>query len=133
MTSVCTTEKEFANALKNNEDTIIIEGDLSKKVFRIKATGKVAWGVCAASLATAIALYIATIPTTVAAPPAAPISFAVATTMAAPAAATLGTAVVTALTIGISAGGIGVLTKLRDKYEIMDNDKANKRLTLKRK
>ena len=44
-----TTEEELTNAIKNNEDTIEIEGDLSKKAIRIKATGKVAWVVAIAS------------------------------------------------------------------------------------
>jgi len=131
MTSVCTTEKEFANAVKNNEDTIIVEGDLVKGIVRIKAIGKVAWGVCAASLAVAITICITTIPTLIAAPPAVTLQFVASIPAAAVAAATLGTAVVPAVLIGVSAGGIGVLTNLRDKYKIVD--KTDKRLTLKRK
>lgn len=41
-----TTEKELAEALKKNPDTIEIEGDLARKVIKIKATGAVAWGAC---------------------------------------------------------------------------------------
>ena len=55
MSRVCRTAKEFAEAVKNNEEYITIEGDLKNGVLRIKATGKVAWGVCVASLAVAIA------------------------------------------------------------------------------
>lgn len=35
-------EKELGKALHDEEDSIEIEGDLSNKVIRIKATGKVA-------------------------------------------------------------------------------------------
>ena len=49
-----TTEEELTNAIKNNEDTIEIEGDLSKKAIRIKATGKVAWVVAIASTIVAV-------------------------------------------------------------------------------
>jgi len=51
--------------------------------------------------------------------------------MAAPAAATLGAAVVPAVTIGVCAGGVGVLNTLRDKYKIIE--KNDKYITLKRK
>lgn len=60
MSKTCTTAKELADAIKNSEDEIIVEGDLKKGVLRIKATGKVAWGVCAVALTSAIAFYIAT-------------------------------------------------------------------------
>lgn len=36
-------EKDLGEAVNNEQDTIEIEGDLGKKVLRIKATGKVAW------------------------------------------------------------------------------------------
>ena len=70
MSTTCTTEKELAKAIKSKEEEILIEGDLTKAVFRIKATGKVAWAVCAGSLAAAIAFYIVTPAATVAATPA---------------------------------------------------------------
>ena len=44
------TEKELAKAVESEADTIEIEGDLGNKTIRIKATGKVAWGVCIAAL-----------------------------------------------------------------------------------
>lgn len=39
-----TDEKELGKALKEEQDEIIIESDLVNKVFKIKATGKAAWG-----------------------------------------------------------------------------------------
>lgn len=46
-----TTEKELADAVKSGASTIEIEGNLAKKVLIIRATGPVAWGLVAASLA----------------------------------------------------------------------------------
>lgn len=40
--SVVRTEKELAESLKQNDDTIIVEGDICEKVIRIKATGRIA-------------------------------------------------------------------------------------------
>ena len=37
MSRVCRTAKEFAEAVKNNEEYITIEGDLKNGVLRIKA------------------------------------------------------------------------------------------------
>ncbi|MCI9507838.1 MAG: adhesin [Oscillospiraceae bacterium] len=124
MATVCRTAKEFAEAVKNNEEYITIEGDLKNGILRIKATGKVAWGVCVASLAVAITA-IAVAPAGGGAPAGAGL------VMAAPAAATLGTAVVPAIAIGVCAGGVGVLNALRDKYRIVE--KNDKYITLKRK
>jgi hypothetical protein len=45
------TEEELAEAIKVGASTIEIEGDLSKKVVKIRGTGPVAWGIVAASLA----------------------------------------------------------------------------------
>ena len=44
---------------------------------------------------------------------------ATATTVAA---TTLGSATATAITIGVTAGGIGVLNTLRDRYKIVEKD-----------
>ena len=56
-----TTEREFGEALKNEQDTIEIEGDLAKKTIRIQATGKVAWGVCIGCIAVAVTMSVVTI------------------------------------------------------------------------
>ena len=110
--------------MKDNEEYITIEGDLKNGVLRIKATGKIAWGVCVASLAVAITA-IAVSPVGGGAPAGAGL------VMTAPAVATLGAAVVPAVTIGVCAGGVGVLNTLRDKYKIIE--KNDKYITLKRK
>lgn len=124
MARVCKTAKEFADAVKDNEENIVIEGDLKNGILRIKATGKIAWGVCVASLAVAIAA-VAVAPAGGGAPAGAGF------VMAAPAVATLGAAVVPAIAIGVCAGGVGVLNTLRDKYKIVE--KTDEYITLKRK
>lgn len=131
----CETYKEVAEAIKNKESEIIIEGNASKGVFRIKAVGPVAWGVCAAALGVAITSYLATPAATATTAPvggvggaASAVSGVAATTVAA---ATLGTATASAIAIGVAAGGIGALTALRDKYKIVEKD--DKHIKLKRK
>ncbi len=135
MSVKCKTAEELGKAIKNNEDTIEIEGNLKNEVFRIKATGKVAWGVCAASLAFAITAYVLTLEATAATAPvggAGGAVFAFGGTAALGSAATmLGSAAIPALIVGISAGGIGALNTLRDKYKIVEKNK--KYIKLKRK
>ena len=131
----CKTYKEVAEAIKNKESEIIIEGDASEGVIYIKAVGPVAWGVCATALGVAITSYLATPAATAATAPvggvggaASAVSGVAATTIAA---ATLGTATASAIAIGVAAGGIGALTALRDKYKIVEKD--DKHIKLKRK
>lgn len=128
MSVKCKTAEELGKAIKNNEDTIEIEGNLKNEVFRIKATGKVAWGVCAASLAFAITAYVLTLEATAAT---APVGGAGGAVLAFGGTAALGSAAIPALIIGISAGGIGALNTLRDKYKIVEKNK--KYIKLKRK
>ena len=106
-----TTEEELANAIKNNEDTIEIEGDLSNKTIRIKATGKIAWAIAIAAIAVAVVgiLLIPASGGTSSVASGAAISGAV---------SILGSKVtLSAITIAIAGGGIGILNKLR-KYRI---------------
>lgn len=132
MSTYCKTPKELGKALKDQEETIVIEGDLKNKVFRIKATGKVAWGVCAAALGTAILCYLAAPAATVAATPAGGTASLVSGVAAtAVAATTLGSAASAAVVIGVAAGGIGALNALRDKYKIIEKDERH--ITLQRK
>ena len=108
-------EKDLGEALKNDIDTIEIEGDLAKKVFKIKATGKVAWGVCIGCVAVAVTLVVVTIgsggmATPVTGPTAAITLSAAAATWGLPTA-------ITATGIAVAGGGIGALKKLR-KYRL---------------
>lgn len=128
---VCKTTKDVSEAVKDNVDVLLVEGDLSKKVFRIKATGKVAWLACAGSLAVAIALIVAGVATTPAVPPAGVASLVGGGVVSAVATSVLGSAAVTAISIGVCAGGIGALNTLRDNYDIVE--KGDNFLKLKRK
>ena len=136
---VVKTEKELGKAVNEEQDTIEIEGDLSKKVFKIKATGKVAWGVCLGALTVAI---IATVAALVP-DPAEPIEVGAAIVGTGLAGVTLGTAAPVAVSIGIAgaiaagatgtavvSAAIAILKKLR-KYKIVE--KTKDRLVLKRK
>jgi hypothetical protein len=113
LTDSITTEKELGSALKNEIDTIEIKGDLANKIVKIRATGKVAWGVAAGAIAVAILITVASGGT------------------AAPASSLVGVAAVsilglsaatTAVLIGVSAGGISALNRLRKYKEIERSD-----------
>ncbi len=118
------TEKELADAVKNEADTIEIEGDLRTRTLRIKATGKVAWGVCIAALAVSITAILAT-PHTAG-------SSNVLHLVTVPVAASIlgGPVAISAMLIAVAGGGIGVLNKLRN-YKIVENSENT--LILKRK
>lgn len=133
-----TNEKELGKALHEEKDSIEIEGDLAKKVIKIKATGKVAWGVLIGSLAVAVPLIIVTVASAGTATPAtAPAILGV----MAPTVATIGAeATVSAVSIAagaaIAAGGVSAIPaavaamgKLR-KYKVTKN---NYGITLTRK
>jgi len=110
---IVSNEKELGQAVKNNTDTIEIEGDLSRKVIRIKATGKVAWGVAIAGLAVGVTAAIVTADSAgTSAPVTAPVAF-VATI---PVIESLGGIDIAsaAFFIALSGGGIGILNKLRN-------------------
>ena len=102
---ICKTAKELSEAIKEETDVIEVEGDLSNKIVRIKVTGKVAWAVCAVSLAAAISFAIAA-GATAAVPPVGGAHLVGFTAAMGTSASILGSAAVPALTIGICAGGI---------------------------
>lgn len=103
-----TNEKELAKAIENNENIIEIEGDLSKKILKIKATGKVAWAIAFCAIAASVALVISSIGT-------GGISSVGIVATAPTAVGILGVgATSTAIAIAIAAGGVGVLKKLRN-------------------
>ncbi len=132
-------EKELGAAVYNKEDSIEIEGDLAKKVFKIKTTGSVAWGVCIGAIVigmTATVLLLVPEPAEPIEAIVAGVSFGVASTI-------LGTAASTAGTIGVAGAiatgaagkaivstGKGILRELR-RYKIVDI--SDNKLVLKRK
>ena len=115
--------EKLGKALKDKAgEIVIIEIDLSKKVLRIKATGKVAWAVAIAAIAAAVAAIIASgglalVPGAVLVTPA---IWAPGAVLAAPAVGILGfPTTLAAISIAIAAGGVGALNKLR-KYKVVE-------------
>lgn len=106
-----TTEEELANAIKNDEDTIEIEGNLANKTIKIKATGKVAWAIAIAAIAIAVASILLI--------PASGGTSSVASGAAISGAASIlgGKVTLSAIAIAVAGGGVGILNKLR-KYRI---------------
>lgn len=103
------TEEELGEALKNNQDEIEIEGDLTKKVLRIKATGAVAWAIAIGAIGIAVAIVIGSGGT------GAPVSGIVGVG----AVSILGVSTASsAVLIAVAAGGVGALNSLR-KYKIV--------------
>jgi hypothetical protein len=120
---IITDAKSLGKALKTNEDTITIEGDLRKKVIRIKATGKIAWAIALGAIGAAVYLVLS-------APATGGVSGAVGLTALAPAVTIMGGgAASAAVMIAVGAGGVGALNSLR-KYKIIKN--SDTQITLKR-
>lgn len=110
-----TTEKELGEALKKGQDTIEVEGDLARKVFKIKATGNVAWGICIACIAVAVTVAVVIIGS---GGTAAPVTGPAAAITLGAASSVLGLpTAITATGIAIAGGGVAVLKKLR-KYRL---------------
>lgn len=128
------TEEELGDAIKNNADTIEIQGDLANKVFKIKATGKVVWAVAIGALGIAVACVIMKTQgsnITESTQTGKAITFTGAAGGTAVAAGILGKAAVAATSIAVAAGGVGALTSLRDKYKIIE--RAENKLILQHK
>ncbi len=108
--------KELGEALKRGDDSIEVECDLAKKVFRLKATGKAPWAVCIAGIGVAVAGAVVAVGTAgTASAPAALISTpAMASTVAILGAPTA----IMALTVALAGGGVGVLNHLMKDYDI---------------
>lgn len=60
MTATVQTERELASAIKRDEDTIEITGDLANKTVKIRATGGVAWAIAFATIGVAVYATITT-------------------------------------------------------------------------
>jgi hypothetical protein len=105
---VINNEDDLGDALNNNDDTIEIEGDLAKKVFKIKATGKAAWAIAIAAIGVAVALALPSGGTS------GIIGAGAITVLGLPAATS-------AVAIAVAAGGIGALNKLR-RYKVIERN-----------
>lgn len=121
--NIVKSDKELGKALKNNESTIIIEGDLKTQVIKIKAVGSVAWGIALGAIGVAVL-------TVLSAPATGGISAIAGASSLMPASAVLGTSTATsAIAIAAAAGSVGALNKLRS-YKIVEKDK--NRIVLKK-
>lgn len=102
------TEKELGEALKEQPDSIEIEGDLAKKIIKIKATGKAAWAIAIGAIAVVV-IAVLTSPATGGA------HGVLAVGVTAPVAVgILGVSATTAaVSIAVAVGGVGALNTLR--------------------
>lgn len=116
------TNKELAEALKSDEQYIKVIGDLRNKVRKIKIIRNTAWAIAAGAIATSITLALATPAATAVTAPAGGIGGAIPFTGSALAGGTaaliIGAAAKAALALGVAAGGIGVVNKMRNNYSI---------------
>lgn len=124
---------ELGKAIERNEKTIIIEGDLPKKVIRIKATGQVAWVIAGGTVVVAIVAILA-MPAAPATGPAGLIAESVALGAGGAAAVSvLGvSATVAAISMGVGAKSKNVVKKLRDNYNIQKISDSKVILNLKK-
>lgn len=114
------TSAELGAALAKGESTIEIEGDLARKVIRIKATGKVAWLIAFAAIGLAYIAIRLRFPAVAATAPAAASAALVSGSSAV---AILGPgAVIAAVQLALTAGGMGVLARLRSDYEVSEKN-----------
>ncbi|MCP1213955.1 hypothetical protein [Acetobacter okinawensis] len=117
-----TNNDELNSAMNSDASTIEIEGNLAKKIIRLKATGTVAWAIAFGAIGLAVAALIVATPATVATGGiAAPVEGATVAMFAAPAVAIVGLdAVLMSVGLAITAGGVGILTRLRSDYKIVE-------------
>lgn len=110
-----TDEKDLGKALKEEQESITIEGDLKEKVIKIKVTGKVAWMFCISALTVSVGAILVTLGS---GGTAAPASAFVGAPALAGTVAILGVpAATSAIGIAVAGGGVGTLNKLR-KYRV---------------
>ena len=138
-----TTLDEVVRAVDNKEDCIIIEGDKANDVYRIIATGNVAWAIAIGAIGLSAALIFITVGSGgAAAPVTVPVEVASKTIIAPVAIATLGWgATSTAIAICFAAGGVAagkaILNAVRNNYKIAEKveneDGKVTKLVLKRK
>jgi hypothetical protein len=136
MSATVSTNGELAAAIKRNESKIIIEGDLANNIYRIKLIGPIAWGIAFLAIGGAVYVYLATPAVTAVSAPVGGaggiLSFGAASASAAVAVTTIGlNATIAAIGVGVAAGSVGAITKLREKYKV--SEKSDNRLVLTRK
>lgn len=121
-------EKDLGSAIERGEEEIIIEGDLSKRIIRIKATGKVAFVIAIGAVAVGLVVALSAPATG----PGAPAMGLIATTNASGAVGVWGIgATVTAINLCLGTRSTIVLKKLYNGYKI--SKKTSKSITLVKK
>lgn len=117
-------EKDLADAIKRNQDAIRITGDLSKKIIRITATGKVAWLIAIGAISVAV---IAVLKSPVAAtggPSALAVNGFVAASSAGAAVSIWGVSTtVAAISICVAEKSVKTLKKLYNGYTVVSKGK----------
>lgn len=117
------TKDELKDAMNRGDDTIEIEGDFANRVIRIKATNRVAWLVAIGAIGI-IAYSVISAPVTTPATGGGDVlpKAAISGVAGVAAVTALGfEAAVAAIGLAIVAGGVGILTKLRSGYKIIES------------
>ena len=115
MNKTVRTAEELGMAIRNNENTIVIEGSVGNATLAIQAIGPVAWVVAIGALGVAVAGIFVTVGTGGGLAPAGLVTEACAAPALIAAFGSVGTAS-TALSIAVAGGGVGILSSLR-KYK----------------
>jgi hypothetical protein len=129
-----TNPQELGKVVKKEPDEIIVEGDLANNVYKIKATGKVAWVIAFGAVAVAV-IAVLTLPAGAAGPAGLIADGVIAGVAATTAAASIGvlgiSATIAAIGIGVGARNANALKIIRDKYVI--SSKSGSRLVLRKR
>jgi hypothetical protein len=132
---VVSDNKELASAIENGVSMICVEGSLADGVAKMKAVGPVAWIVAFSALSVGVAVLIVAVHAAAVTAPVGGVgggvSFGALPSFGVVAGILGAKTAVVAFGIAVSAGGVGVLTKIREKYTIVE--KSENRLVLKLK
>ncbi|MDR1770512.1 MAG: hypothetical protein LBS02_07740 [Hungatella sp.] len=101
-------EKELGNAIRNDENTIEVKGDLARMIVRMRSMNLVLWCICLSLLALMVTAVLA-------APGTLGMSGAAAMLAGTPVAGMMGTTTtISSVMIAVAGGGVGALNKIRD-------------------
>ena len=128
-------KKDLADAIAAKESTIEIEGNLAKRVIRIKATGPVAWGIAIGAIGIA-AFSVHKLTSSQTASSELKAAYAVSSVASFAVGAVTATSLgfsTTAFAVGlaIASGGTAILTSIYSDYDIAD--RTSNSITLNRK
>lgn len=125
-------ENDLAKAINNNQDMIIIKGNLGKRVITIIATKRVAWLIAIGSVSVAVIAVLKVPVVAAGGPPALATDGIVATTAAGAAVSIWGvSATVAAISICAAGRSVKTLKKLYNGYSIVSKGEGYVRLKRK--